>query len=439
MWCRKAEILWKDLGMCKEMSLSFLFLLIFLIKRKNKSVIIFCSFFVTSNPSYNLCGFFTAFTFLLTEFSIFALQMHGRVGGWTLNTNPTMASLNFLLEASMVMQRKTKVNKPSCRGFEVKTCHIHSVTLVSLLNIHNSFGIFDLRFANQPRCPLLCYLCKIWALQQWGQKLGDPVHCETRAEDWLWRRLCQNLPLWPQTDWNAWRLAVLHHVWWVPILHCPVFLCVLQTNQRGNHFFIISSGPDICGYSTKKVHVIFNYKGKNHLIKKEIKCKVSSCLYTPLFKYWSTVGIVNIILCYFFVPGRRADPPLHVDPEPRPDLWGKDRQREGGIRLSGGGLGLPASKEDQGPWSQEARGLGWSCQDWWRDWHQAWGITRHCIQLNELLSVYTMLFGVGMLTNHSDRINRSIKKFRWCRIDVSNKLYKIFFIWLTAVNEYINV
>lgn len=34
------------------------------------------------------------------------------------------------------------------------------------------------------------------------------------------------------------------------------------------------SGPDICGYSTKKVHVIFNYKGTNHLIKKEIKCKV---------------------------------------------------------------------------------------------------------------------------------------------------------------------
>uniref|UniRef100_G3NFC9 Calreticulin n=1 Tax=Gasterosteus aculeatus aculeatus TaxID=481459 RepID=G3NFC9_GASAC len=32
-------------------------------------------------------------------------------------------------------------------------------------------------------------------------------------------------------------------------------------------------GPDICGYSTKKVHVIFNYKGQNHLIKKDIKCK----------------------------------------------------------------------------------------------------------------------------------------------------------------------
>lgn len=33
-------------------------------------------------------------------------------------------------------------------------------------------------------------------------------------------------------------------------------------------------GPDICGPGTKKVHVIFNYKGKNHLINKEIRCKV---------------------------------------------------------------------------------------------------------------------------------------------------------------------
>jgi len=32
-------------------------------------------------------------------------------------------------------------------------------------------------------------------------------------------------------------------------------------------------GPDVCGTSTKRVHVIFNYKGKNHLIKKDIKCE----------------------------------------------------------------------------------------------------------------------------------------------------------------------
>uniref|UniRef100_A0A3B4AN36 Calreticulin n=1 Tax=Periophthalmus magnuspinnatus TaxID=409849 RepID=A0A3B4AN36_9GOBI len=46
-----------------------------------------------------------------------------------------------------------------------------------------------------------------------------------------------------------------------------------QTDMHGDSTYYIMFGPDICGYSTKKVHVIFNYKGKNHLIKKEIKCK----------------------------------------------------------------------------------------------------------------------------------------------------------------------
>merc|ERR1712048_733245 len=42
---------------------------------------------------------------------------------------------------------------------------------------------------------------------------------------------------------------------------------------HGESAYNLMFGPDICGYSTKKVHVIFNYEGKNHLIKKEIKCK----------------------------------------------------------------------------------------------------------------------------------------------------------------------
>ncbi|XP_066551615.1 calreticulin [Amia ocellicauda] len=46
-----------------------------------------------------------------------------------------------------------------------------------------------------------------------------------------------------------------------------------QAEMHGDSQYYIMFGPDICGYSTKKVHVIFNYKGKNHLIKKEIKCK----------------------------------------------------------------------------------------------------------------------------------------------------------------------
>jgi calreticulin len=41
----------------------------------------------------------------------------------------------------------------------------------------------------------------------------------------------------------------------------------------GESQYNIMFGPDICGPGTKKVHVIFNYKGQNLLIKKEIRCK----------------------------------------------------------------------------------------------------------------------------------------------------------------------
>jgi calreticulin len=44
-----------------------------------------------------------------------------------------------------------------------------------------------------------------------------------------------------------------------------------QDKWGGDAEYSIMFGPDICGYSTKRVHVIFTYKGKNHLIKREIK------------------------------------------------------------------------------------------------------------------------------------------------------------------------
>nr|QIE06775.1 calreticulin 2 [Ettlia sp. YC001] len=37
--------------------------------------------------------------------------------------------------------------------------------------------------------------------------------------------------------------------------------------------YSIMFGPDICGYSTRKTHVILPYKDKNHLVKKDIKCE----------------------------------------------------------------------------------------------------------------------------------------------------------------------
>jgi len=46
-----------------------------------------------------------------------------------------------------------------------------------------------------------------------------------------------------------------------------------QGNFHGETPYHIMFGPDICGLSTKKVHVIFNYNGQNLLVKKDIRCK----------------------------------------------------------------------------------------------------------------------------------------------------------------------
>jgi len=48
----------------------------------------------------------------------------------------------------------------------------------------------------------------------------------------------------------------------------------------------LHTGPDICGPGTKKVHVIFSYKGKNLLINKDIRCKddIYTHLYTLIVK-----------------------------------------------------------------------------------------------------------------------------------------------------------
>ncbi|XP_022318558.2 calreticulin-like [Crassostrea virginica] len=55
-----------------------------------------------------------------------------------------------------------------------------------------------------------------------------------------------------------------------------------QKKLHGDSPYFVMFGPDICGPGTKKVHVIFNYKGKNLLCKKEIRCKddVFTHLYT---------------------------------------------------------------------------------------------------------------------------------------------------------------
>lgn len=53
-------------------------------------------------------------------------------------------------------------------------------------------------------------------------------------------------------------------------------------------------GPDICGYSTKKVHAILTYNDTNHLIKKEVPCETDQLthVYTFILRPDATYSIL---------------------------------------------------------------------------------------------------------------------------------------------------
>lgn len=53
-------------------------------------------------------------------------------------------------------------------------------------------------------------------------------------------------------------------------------------------------GPDICGYSTKKVHAILTRNGTNHLIKKDVPCETDQLthVYTFILRPDATYNIL---------------------------------------------------------------------------------------------------------------------------------------------------
>merc|ERR1712013_279654 len=78
--------------------------------------------------------------------------------------------------------------------------------------------------------------------------------------------------------------------------YIKLFDCKLdQADMHGESPYNVMFGPDICGPGTKKVHVIFEHKGKNHLIKKDIRCKddVFTHLYTLIV---NTDGTYEVLI-----------------------------------------------------------------------------------------------------------------------------------------------
>ncbi|GFR80454.1 calreticulin [Elysia marginata] len=122
-----------------------------------------------------------------------------------------------------------------------------------------------------------------------------------------------------------------------------------QADMHGESPYNIMFGPDICGPGTKKVHVIFAYKGKNLLVKKDIRCKddVYSHLYTLIVRPDNTyeVKIDNekvesgeLEADWDFLPPKKIpdtkpedwDKPEHIpDPEAKkPDDWDDEMDGE---------------------------------------------------------------------------------------------------------------
>lgn len=77
--------------------------------------------------------------------------------------------------------------------------------------------------------------------------------------------------------------------------YVKLFDCSLdQKDMHGETPYEIMFGPDICGPGTKKVHVIFSYKGKNILINKDIRCKddVYTHVYTLIVRPDNTYEVL---------------------------------------------------------------------------------------------------------------------------------------------------
>ncbi|XP_034952568.1 calreticulin isoform X2 [Chelonus insularis] len=109
--------------------------------------------------------------------------------------------------------------------------------------------------------------------------------------------------------------------------YVKVFDCSLNPkDMHGETPYLLMFGPDICGPGTKKVHVIFNYKGKNLLINKDIRCKddVYTHLYTLIVNPDNTYKVLidneviesgELEADWDFLPPKKIKDPSQTKPE----------------------------------------------------------------------------------------------------------------------------
>ncbi|EFA79051.1 calreticulin [Heterostelium album PN500] len=97
-----------------------------------------------------------------------------------------------------------------------------------------------------------------------------------------------------------------------------------QENFGGDSEYFIMFGPDICGAS-KRTHLIFNYNGKNHLVKRDIKVETDqlSHQYTLILKPDNTYAVLidnvevqsgSLLEDYDFLPPKQIKDPNQSKP-----------------------------------------------------------------------------------------------------------------------------
>jgi len=97
-----------------------------------------------------------------------------------------------------------------------------------------------------------------------------------------------------------------------------------QSDFNGDSAYNIMFGPDICG-TTKKIHLIFSHKGKNHLLKAEPRAEsdVLTHLYTLIVKPDNTFQILvdnkevkagNLAVDYDILPAKKIKDPKSSKP-----------------------------------------------------------------------------------------------------------------------------
>jgi calreticulin len=109
--------------------------------------------------------------------------------------------------------------------------------------------------------------------------------------------------------------------------YIKLFDCNFKPEEmHGETPYLVMFGPDICGPGTKKVHVIFNYDGKNHLINKDIRCKddVFTHVYTLILEPDQTYQVLidgekvqsgNLEDDWNFLPPKKIKDPEAKKPE----------------------------------------------------------------------------------------------------------------------------